>query len=145
MDLSIATNFLERHSRNQRKSKPQRRRARRENTEIWDTGKRGWIARAFAAPEGCPAARGAKARAIHSPTLRLQQNPRSSFFRVLISSVRSVKLRLGGEKNPFPAGKDLRVSNTNSVPAEVTSEFVKFVAAVFLFKLSASGRSMLLR
>jgi len=40
----------------------------------------------------------AKARAIHSPTLRRQQSPRSSFFRVLISSVRSVKLRLGGEK-----------------------------------------------
>jgi len=41
----------------------------------------------------------AKARAIHSLALRLQQNPRSSsFFRVLISSVRSVKLRLGGEK-----------------------------------------------
>jgi len=54
----------------------------------------------------------AKARAIHSPTLRLQQNPRSPvFFRVPISSVRSVKLRLGGEKNPFPARKDLRVSS----------------------------------
>jgi len=41
----------------------------------------------------------AKARAIHAPTMRRRQNPRSSaFFRVLISSVRSVKLRLGGEK-----------------------------------------------
>jgi len=50
-------------------------------------------------PEGRPAARGAKARAIHSPALRRQQNPRSSaFFRVPISSVRSVKLRLGDEK-----------------------------------------------
>jgi len=29
---------------------------------------------------------------------RRQQNPRSSFFRVLIFSVRSVKLGLGGEK-----------------------------------------------
>jgi len=53
-----ATDYLERYSRNQRKSKPQRRRARRENTEIWDTEKRGWIARAYAAPEGRPAARG---------------------------------------------------------------------------------------
>jgi len=61
----------------------------------------------------CCCRRAAKARAIHSPTLRLQQNPPSSaFFRIPISSVRSVKLHLGGDKNPFPAGKDLRVSST---------------------------------
>jgi len=47
--------------------------------------------------------------------LRLKQNPRSSvFIRVLISSVRSVKLPLGRENNPFPAGKDLIVSSTAS-------------------------------
>jgi len=47
----------------------------------------------------------AKARAIHPPALRLQQNPRSSvFFRILISSVRSVKLRLGGKKS-FPSAQ----------------------------------------
>ena len=47
------------------------------------------------------------------------------FLRVPISSVRSVKLRLGGDKNPFPAGKDLRVSSTN--PGIVTNAPAEYV------------------
>jgi len=56
----------------------------------------------------------------------------AGLFRVPISSVRSVKLRFGGEENPFPAGKDLRVSSTNYT--NNSAKFVQFVEFVAVFQ-----------
>jgi len=68
----------------------------------------------FCCPRRAPRCAGRKSSC--NPLADLAVPAESAFVRVLISLVRSMKLRLGGGKNPFPAGTEFVLLTIKSLP-----------------------------